>query len=61
RMPPHPTLSGNVGIWEKAGRPETLGHSCASELLDDLKAHIPSLRPQCRTGQNITVRRGNET
>ncbi|TPK45839.1 MULTISPECIES: MBL fold metallo-hydrolase [unclassified Mesorhizobium] len=61
RMPTHPTLSGNVGIWEKAGRPETLGHSCASELLDDLKAHIPSLRPQCRTGQSITVRRGNET
>ncbi|MER8629441.1 MBL fold metallo-hydrolase [Mesorhizobium opportunistum] len=55
RMPTHPTLSGNVGIWEKAGRPDALGHSCTTDLLDDLKSHIPSLRTQCRTGQRIAV------
>lgn len=55
RMPTHPTLSGNVEIWEKAGRPEALGHSCAADLLRDLKSHIPLLRTQCRTGQRITV------
>ena len=55
RMPTHPTLSGNVDIWEKAGRPAALGHSCASDLLGDLQNHIPSLRTQCRTGQRITV------
>lgn len=55
RMPTHPTLSGNVGIWEKAGRPAVLGHSCAPELLDDLKSHIPSLLAKFRTGQRIAV------
>ena len=55
RMPTHPTLSGNVDIWEKAGRPAALGHSCATDLLCDLQSHIPSLRAQCRTGQRITV------
>ncbi|WP_136620422.1 MULTISPECIES: MBL fold metallo-hydrolase [Mesorhizobium] len=55
RMPTHPTLSGNVDIWEKAGRPAALGHSCAAELLGDLQSRIPSLRTQCRTGQRIAV------
>ncbi|MER9604801.1 MBL fold metallo-hydrolase [Mesorhizobium sp. M0243] len=55
RMPTHPTLSGNVDIWETAGRPAALGHSCTPDLLGDLQAHIPSLRTQCRTGQRITV------
>ncbi|MFD1987377.1 MBL fold metallo-hydrolase [Mesorhizobium newzealandense] len=55
RMPTHPTLSGNVDIWEKAGRPAALGHSCAADLLGDLQNHIPSLRAQCRTGQRVTV------
>jgi phosphoribosyl 1,2-cyclic phosphodiesterase len=60
RMPTHPTLSGNVDIWEKAGRPAALGHSCAAELLGDLKNHIPSLRTQCRTGQRIPVPEARE-
>ncbi|TSE13826.1 MBL fold metallo-hydrolase [Mesorhizobium intechi] len=60
RMPTHPTLSGNVEIWEKAGRPEALGHSCAIDLLEGLKSHIPSLRTQCRTGQRIMVPQGSK-
>ncbi|MBZ9671520.1 MBL fold metallo-hydrolase [Mesorhizobium sp. ES1-3] len=59
RMPTHPTLSGNIGIWEKAGRPPALGHSCTPDLLGDLKNHIPSLLTQWRTGQRITVRQGS--
>ncbi|RWO37992.1 MAG: MBL fold metallo-hydrolase [Mesorhizobium sp.] len=55
RMPTHPTLPGNVDIWEKAGRPAALGHSCTPDLLGDLQTHIPSLRTQCRTGQRIVV------
>jgi predicted metal-dependent RNase len=55
RMPTHPTLSGNVDIWDKAGRPTALGHSCSADLLGDLQSHIPSLRTQCRTGQRIPV------
>jgi glyoxylase-like metal-dependent hydrolase (beta-lactamase superfamily II) len=55
RMPTHPTLSGNVAIWEKAGQPTALGHSCATEILGGLKPHIPSLRAECRTGERIAV------
>lgn len=61
RMPTHPTLSGNVDIWEKAGRPEALGHSCTTDIIEDLKSHIPSLRTQCRTGQRIAVPEGSKS
>jgi hypothetical protein len=60
RMPTHPTLSGNVGIWEKAGRPKAIGHSCAPAALAELAAHIPSLDTQCRTGQTVTVPTGKK-
>lgn len=55
RMPTHPTLAGNADIWEKAGRPEALGHSCPADSLADLRTHIPSLLAECRTGQRIKV------
>jgi hypothetical protein len=55
RMPTHPTLSGNVGIWEKAGRPAAIGHSCAPPALAELAAHIPTLAVECHTGQTLTV------
>jgi phosphoribosyl 1,2-cyclic phosphodiesterase len=55
RMPTHPTLSGNVEIWEKAGRPTALGHSCATEILSELESHIPTLRSEYRTGERIEV------
>jgi phosphoribosyl 1,2-cyclic phosphodiesterase len=55
RMPTHPTLAGNVAIWEKAGRPAALGHSCPPSDLDALKPHIPALRAGCRTGDSVTV------
>ena len=55
RMPTHPTLAGNIGIWEKAGRPTAIGHSCPPADLEELKPHIPSLRTECRTGDSVTV------
>ncbi len=55
RMPTHPTLAGNVVIWEKAGRPVAIGHSCPPADLDALKPHIPALRAECRTGDSVTV------
>jgi hypothetical protein len=61
RMPTHPTLSGNVGIWEKAGRPKALGHSCAPASLAELALHIPTLDTRCRTGQTITVTAGDRS
>lgn len=57
RMPTHPTLSGNLAIWEGAGRPPALGHSCPAADLDALASHIPALmRPV--TGQRIEVEKG---
>jgi phosphoribosyl 1,2-cyclic phosphodiesterase len=58
RMPTHPTLSGNVGIWEQAGRPPALGHSCGPAELAALAAHIPALRAECRTGDSLVVPEG---
>jgi phosphoribosyl 1,2-cyclic phosphodiesterase len=55
RMPTHPTLAGNVAIWESAGRPAAIGHSCPPADLDALKPHIPTLRAECRTGDSVTV------
>jgi phosphoribosyl 1,2-cyclic phosphodiesterase len=55
RMPTHPTLAGNLAIWEKAGRPAALGHSCGRADLEALKAHISALRAECRTGDSISV------
>lgn len=58
RMPTHPTLPGNVAIWEGAGRPAALGHSCGPADLQALATHIPALRADCRTGQSLTVPSG---
>lgn len=55
RMPTHPTLSGNVAIWEGAGRPPALGHSCPPAALAELAPHIPSLRTDLRTGDSFTL------
>ncbi|OQM77281.1 MBL fold metallo-hydrolase [Manganibacter manganicus] len=60
RLPTHPTLSGNVAIWEQAGRPVTLGHSCGLEDLESLAAHISTLRTDCRTGDSVPLPRGEK-
>ncbi len=55
RMPTHPTLSGNLAIWEGAGRPVALGHSCLPAALQELAPHMPSLRADLRTGDSFTL------
>jgi hypothetical protein len=55
RMPTHPTLSGNLAIWEGAGRPMALGHSCLPDALQELAPHMPSLRADLRTGDSFTL------
>ena len=55
RMPTHPTLSGNLAIWEAAGRPTALGHSCPPTMLAELAPHMPSLRTDLRTGDSYTL------
>jgi hypothetical protein len=58
RMPTHPTLSGNIDIWRKAGEPMTLGHSCTLPTLEELGRHIPSMRTDLRTGQSLSLLEG---
>ncbi len=58
RMPTHPTLAGNLAIWEGAGRPAALGHSCGPADLEALKPHIPALRAEYRTGDRLAVPQG---
>lgn len=55
RMPTHPTLQGNVAIWQGAGRPQALGHSCPAADLVALQAAIPTLRADCRSGQTLKL------
>ncbi|MEO3388366.1 MBL fold metallo-hydrolase [Mesorhizobium sp. CAU 1741] len=55
RMPTHPTRPGNVAIWEGAGRPMALGHSCPPADLQALHSHIPGLRVDSRTGQTFKL------
>ncbi len=55
RMPTHPTLSGNAAIWERAGRPAALGHSCPASDLEALGQAIPGLMPRWRTGDSFEV------
>lgn len=55
RLPTHPTRQGNIGLWERAGRPATLGHSCSQPELSALRAHLPTLDDGTISGQRIVL------
>lgn len=55
RLPTHPTLSGMVELWEQAGKPQVLGHSCSAYLLAELSEHIPTLRLDVKSGDVIEL------
>lgn len=55
RLPTHPTLSGMVELWEQAGKPQVLGHSCSAYLLAELAEHIPTLRLDVKSGDVIEL------
>lgn len=55
RLPTHPTLNGMVALWEQAGKPQTIGHSCSAYLLAELAEHIPALRVDAKTGDVIEL------
>lgn len=55
RMPTHPTLPENAALWEKAGRPVALGHSCEAAMLEEMKTAIPALKTGVRTGQSYSI------
>ncbi|GHC70210.1 MBL fold metallo-hydrolase [Limoniibacter endophyticus] len=55
RMPTHPTLPEAMALWQRAGRPDLLAHSCDETMLAELGQHIDGLDISARTGQIITV------
>ncbi|MEC9245248.1 MAG: MBL fold metallo-hydrolase [Pseudomonadota bacterium] len=55
RMPTHPTLPENIALWEAAGRPRLIGHSCDAAALDALCQHIPALMTGARTGDTYQI------
>jgi hypothetical protein len=55
RLPTHPTLSGMVSLWEQAGKPDMLGHSCSAALLRELAEHIPVVRQDVKSGDMIEL------
>ncbi|WP_343051256.1 MBL fold metallo-hydrolase [Phyllobacterium pellucidum] len=55
RLPTHPTRVGSVAIWESAGRPPVLGHSCVVETLKELKTYLPKLDVTAKSGQRRIV------
>lgn len=55
RLPTHPTRQENVEMWEAAGRPAALGHSCPLSALDDLKPFLPSLNTAMISGQHLEL------
>ncbi|MFC5586922.1 MBL fold metallo-hydrolase [Nitratireductor kimnyeongensis] len=55
RMPTHPTLPENIALWEAAGRPRLIGHSCDAAALDALRQHIPALMTGARTGDTYQI------
>ncbi|WP_367714413.1 MBL fold metallo-hydrolase (plasmid) [Nitratireductor sp. GISD-1A_MAKvit] len=55
RMPTHPTLPENIALWEAAGRPRLIGHSCDAAALEALRQHIPALMAGARTGDTHQI------
>ena len=55
RLPTHPILSENVAIAASSGAKTVLGHSCDRAALDRLKRHIPRLRADLATGDQVEV------
>lgn len=53
RFPTHPVMPQNRAIWEGAGRPPLLGHSCNEATLMELKDELPALNVAARTGDTI--------
>ncbi len=55
RLPTHPTRDQNVRLWEKAGRPDLVGHSCGLKDLDELKPFMPRLRTGTVSGTHFEI------
>ncbi len=55
RLPTHPTLAENVALVRSCEARVVLGHSCEHHVLAGLQPHIPGLRIDVRTGDEIDL------
>ncbi|MCR8722752.1 MBL fold metallo-hydrolase [Frigidibacter sp. ROC022] len=55
RLPTHPTLPQNKLLWESAGRPRLIGHSCDARALDAMHSTLPALNTTAATGGSTEI------
>jgi len=55
RLPTHPTLSENIAIAASSAAKIVLGHSCERAALEQLERHIPRLRADLATGDQLDL------
>ena len=55
RLPTHPTLLENLELWQDAGKPAALGHSCALDKLEELKPYLTTLDTTAVTGLQFSI------
>lgn len=55
RLPTHPTRSENLELWQGAGNPVALGHSCTTEKLEELKPYLTSLVTTAMSGSQLSI------
>jgi len=55
RLPTHPTRSENLELWQDAGKPAALGHSCALDKLEELKPYLTTLNTTALTGLQFSI------
>lgn len=55
RLPTHPTRSENLALWQAAGKPMALGHSCTSEKLEELKPYLTTLVTTAMSGSQLSI------
>lgn len=55
RLPTHPTRLENLELWQGAGKPAALGHSCALDKLEELKPYLTTLNTTAVTGSRLSI------
>ncbi|MBK0329222.1 MBL fold metallo-hydrolase [Rhodobacteraceae bacterium F11138] len=55
RLPTHPTLPQNKLLWENAGRPRLMGHSCETKALQAMHGTLPTLNTTAVTGGSTDI------
>lgn len=55
RLPTHPTCIENQQIWERAGQPASIGHSCSLPVLAELTPYLKTLNTTVMSGSDLMI------